>query len=653
MSFASALALLVGLLVAVPIIAHLLRRGKTEEREFPPAHLVPAVVVTSQQRSRLEDRLLLALRALMVLCLAVLGATPFAQCSDLSVDRKEGASVAMALVIDDSQSMRAVTSNGETRFESAKRGAEQLLRSAREGDVVALVAAGSPARLVLHAATDLGAVKDALASLRVTDRSTDLAQAVALGRSALEGLPHVDQRIVLLSDLATRELPSAEPAPWTPLPELREPVDNCGVALAEQEPNGVLVTVGCTSARAARQRQLEVHVASESDREPLATQELQAIEGVQRAHVKVDALGLELAVRLSGKDAIGSDDRALVARVTREFVVGVAADPSKSSTITGGPTIVAQALAALRPNLDVRPLGDLPEAAEDLKRYAALVVDDPTGFSPEERAALTTWIERGGTALALLGPSSNQGQLASSLEPFARKGAEWEAPMKLGLDPETVAWLGEEASSLVALGGGGRVRLDAAELPGTLVRGRWQDGVPWLFQRELGQGIVLTVGLPASVELSDFSLRAGFLSLLDWVLEAAEQRAGHARSAAGSTWSFPGDTKLSITGPAGRLRPELVSADRLTKWHVTPELAGSYEIQLGAETESRLVAIDVDELVSKPLDPEAVTRATATEGGEQLMNASPHWAIFLLALFAAEMLFRAYGETFRRRFRRT
>src|SRR5690606_20528432 len=149
MSFGTTLALLVGALVGLPLIAHLLRRGKSEEVEFPPAHLVPAAVVTSDKRSRLEDRALLALRCLTILLLAILGATPFVQCSHVSVDREGGASVALAIVLDDSQSMQAVApESSRSRFERAKTGALQLLDSAREGDAIAVVAGGVHARLL-------------------------------------------------------------------------------------------------------------------------------------------------------------------------------------------------------------------------------------------------------------------------------------------------------------------------------------------------------------------------------------------------------------------------------------------------------------------------------------------------------------------------
>src|SRR3954471_16525561 len=114
MSFLTVGALVIALLVAAPIMAHLLRRRQAEERPFPPARLVPPTPPAARRRSMLEDRALFAVRALAVLLLAVLGATPFVRCSRLSLARRSGASVALAFVIDDSLSMRAKLPNGTT-----------------------------------------------------------------------------------------------------------------------------------------------------------------------------------------------------------------------------------------------------------------------------------------------------------------------------------------------------------------------------------------------------------------------------------------------------------------------------------------------------------------------------------------------------------
>src|SRR4051812_30735847 len=197
MSFLVAAALAVSLLVAAPIVAHLLRRGRTPERIFPPAALVARLEAHSKERARLEDRGLLSLRTLMVVLLSVLGATPLVRCSRLTVDRPHGASIALALVIDDSHSMRAQV-NGETRWNVALEGARQLLRSARDGDAVAIVLSGKPARVALSPTTDLQAARRALGELHQSDRGSDLENGLSLARSAIENLERSERKLIVL-----------------------------------------------------------------------------------------------------------------------------------------------------------------------------------------------------------------------------------------------------------------------------------------------------------------------------------------------------------------------------------------------------------------------------------------------------------------------
>ena len=87
MSFLTWAALAVAGLVIAPLIAHLLRRPPPEEQVFAATTLVPSNPAVAQRRTALEDRALFAIRALAVVLLAILGATPFVKCSRLSLAR--------------------------------------------------------------------------------------------------------------------------------------------------------------------------------------------------------------------------------------------------------------------------------------------------------------------------------------------------------------------------------------------------------------------------------------------------------------------------------------------------------------------------------------------------------------------------------------
>lgn len=656
MSFGTTLALLVGALVGLPVIAHLLRRGKTEEVEFPPAHLVPAAVVTSDKRSRLEDRALLALRCLTVLLLAVLGATPFVQCSHVSVDREGGASVALAIVLDDSQSMQAVVpDSSRSRFERAKTGALQLLDSAREGDAIAVVAGGVHARLLLNATTDLDSARRVISNLQVSDRATDLSAAVALARAALKELPHTDKRVALFSDQHDAPPPAGAPRLWFPMPELTRAANNCGIAEAVRSGSEVNVTVGCTNEEAAVNQRIELRL-DDADGPVVQERVLEPRSQVQNiTFTRVSPeLSSTLVVRLVNGDAITRDNEAVVSHETAGLTIGVVADRERTSAVTGGPPLIEQAFEALGVNATIRPLTRVPDTFDQLEAYAGLVIDDPHGFSPETRAALEAWLTRGGVLLGLLGPNSVATELAASSEPLARPGVQWETNSEVHLDPSSLGVLGPEARSLSELRQTGRARLDAADLPGTLVRGKWNDGVPFLFERAVGRGTVLTLGLPTTLDVSDLAIRPGFLALLELITRETRTRSGPRRAHAGAAWTFPSQVNVTVDGPpavqkaiergttetASEVNPERGISPRAEQ-QLVPALTGVYRLVVDDRAEQRVVTIEPRELFKTAEAAEENAERASTAAPSNAVDASPYWALVVLALFAAELSYRA------------
>jgi len=492
-SFLVAAALGVGLFVAIPIAAHLLRRGRTRERAFPPTALVPAARSVARERATLEDRLLLAIRGLLVLCLAVIGATPFVRCSRLSLNRSAGASVAFALVIDDSHSMRALDTDGP-RFARALRSARELLASAREGDAIAIVLAGKPARLALAATTDLSAARHTLAELAESDRSTDLEGAVGLARTSIAGVPQHDKRVVLLSDLAGGTVPEGEPPLWAPVPELTKPLENCAIYSAERHGRRIAAHVACTSPAAAAGRALSVLGDKNGKPVPLVTR-----AGIQELGLDLDPKLEHPELELTGGDALRADDRAPLAAESAALGVLVAADVSNATAQTGGPPVLEQAVSALESNARLLPIALLPDDPNEYRNNGLLLIDDPGGITPEARGALSSFVEHGGVAVAFLGPRVEQTPLGATLEPFVRGAVHWEAQGPSELNEASFAWLGPEAGDLHDLKLRGRAGLSTSDLLGARILATFADGQPFLTQRGLGRGALYTVALPTSV----------------------------------------------------------------------------------------------------------------------------------------------------------
>jgi hypothetical protein len=653
-SFVTALGLAVAFLVAMPYLAHRLRRRRADERPFAAAHMVPAAPPRARRRSRIEDRGLFALRAASVVALAVLGASPLVRCSRLSLRREGGASVAMALVVDDSMSMRAsFSSSSGTRFDRAVRGAHELLGSAREGDAIAIVLAGAPARVALAATTDLGAAKIALDALVQSDRATDLDGAVAMARALVSQLPQVDRRVVVLSDLADGK-PDAPPLGedqsvpvWVAIPELRDSdaARDCGVIAADRSASRVHVSLACGHEASANGREVTLRAGARNGKVIARGVAPPGIGGDVSIAIPADAPA-DLVARLEGSDAIAEDDDAVVVAEAAAPAVAVIADSADEEAATGGAPVVEQALSALRLDVALRPIPAVPDRVEDFAGFVGVIADDPPGFTPEQRRALGAFLEQGGEALIALGPRAAAAPLGATLEPTLAHAVTWGdvkaaggpggPDVKGARESGAVAALSDAARSLADLGARGRATLapEDAKAFDTLLA--WDDGAPLVARRAIGRGGVWIVTLPFAVGTSDLTLRPGFLALLDAWTDQARALAVPLRIDVGQPWVFASAADLVVRGPGGPL--PITHDGPLAR--VAPPLVGAYQVKLAGKTQTRVaapVAIEMD------LRPRAISPTTQHAGlGDTHASVDMSWgvALVLLALVFAELAVR-------------
>ncbi|MBS2013741.1 MAG: VWA domain-containing protein [Deltaproteobacteria bacterium] len=659
MSFLAALALGIAVLVVAPYLAHRLRRQRAEEKPFAATRLVPATPPKARRRAQLEDRFLFAIRALAVVALALLGASPLVRCSRLALSRS-GASVAVAIVLDDSMSMRVVDGTGRSRFERARGGAREILGSLRDGDAAAIVLAGHPARVGLASTTDIGAARAALDGMAESDRATDLEGAVSIARTLVADLPQVDRRVIVLSDLADGK-PEAPPLGegatlpvWVAMPELRGAAEDCGILSADRAGGRARVRFACSSANAAAGRSVEIR---DGDR-VLATAPLPQTQsgeatvalggGAPAASTAPSAAvtppapapeeSKELVAVLTGKDAIASDDRAPVVVEAGPAALAVVGDRAEESVATGGAPVVEQALAALHVEMAVRPIPQVPDRREDTAPFAAILVDDPPGFTPEQRRALTQFVEGGGVLLVALGRRAASAPLGANLEPALGHAVTWDLSPVNGVDVASGATLfGEAATSLADLAPRGRAKLADQDVSASESLIKWADGAPLVARRTRGRGDIWMTTLPFSVDASDFALRPGFLALLDAFVLEAKQRASPRRGDVGTAWTFAGARQVEAVGPKGAV--EVVRDEGTLR--LVPAVAGAYRITIDGASELRVAAPLARELDLRPRGVAPSAASSALGGGVAIVDVSWVVALVLLALVAAELVTRA------------
>ncbi len=393
--------------------------------------------------------------------------------------------------------------------------------------------AGTPPRVVLAATTDLGAARVALAAVAQSDRATDLDGAVAIARALVAQLPQVDKRVVLLSDLADGHPDGpalgggGEISVWIPLAELRGEASDCGVLSAEEGSGRVRVKITCGHGGAATGREITLRSGSKV----LARVPAPAGSGgeVRIALPSGSDPTPDLVARLEGTDAIAADDVATVVPEAAAPAIAVITETSDETTVTGGAPIVEQALAALRLDVAVRPIPAMPDRGVDFEGFVGAIVDDPSGLTPEQRRALTSFLEQGGEALLALGPRAASAPLGSSLEPALGHAVTWGATDAKGATEARGAApaFGDAARSLGDLTPRGRATLAAEDVKAFEPLLAWEDGAPFVARRAIGRGGAWVVTLPFSIGTSELTLRPGFLALLDaWTGRSA--RAGGA-----------------------------------------------------------------------------------------------------------------------------
>jgi hypothetical protein len=640
-TFLTTLALLATVLVIAPYIAHRLRRRTAQEQPFPPTRLVQPAPPTARRRSRLEDRALFATRAAAVSLLALLGATPLVRCSRLALQRSGGASVAMAIVLDDSMSMRARTGGASSRFERARKGARELLASAQEGDAVAVVLAGEPPRVALAATTDLAVARNTVETIAESDRATDLDGALVLAGDLLSSLPQTDRRIVMLSDLADGR-PDAPPLGdtsgtpvWNALPELAAPAPDCAVMRADRGGARVRVKIACGPGATAAGRTVVIEDARGN---ALGSGSTQAGSIADVAVLLPSEHVVATRARLSGSDAVASDDVTPVVTEVGRAAIAVVADTEEESVVTGGAPIAEQALWALKLDVDIHPIPAFPDRAEDLAGTLGVLLDDPPGFTPEQRRALAAYCGGGGVVLIALGPHAAAAPLGASLEPILGRPVAWsEAGRATGADPASaMGELAESAGGLLDLGASHRAVIAPDDLGALEPFLRWTDGAPMVARRRVGRGVAWIVTLPVSIDASDMALRPGFLALLGAWARDAGQGAVALRGEVGASWTFAGARNVDVQGPSGP-----VSTTRGEEGlRFVPPLIGSYHIVVDGQVETRVASPVVRELDLRPRRAASKTVGAGIGERRASVDMSGYVAFGLLALMAFEMALR-------------
>jgi hypothetical protein len=145
MTFLNAILALGTLAFTVPLIIHLLYRSKYRVVEWGAMHLLDLNLQVNSRSFEWKNLLLLLLRCLIPIFLALAMARPLIQ-SWLSSG--SGEPISLAIILDDSPSMQAKRSDGQTRWAKALSAIQSVIRSVPAGSQVAIILGGKTPLLI-------------------------------------------------------------------------------------------------------------------------------------------------------------------------------------------------------------------------------------------------------------------------------------------------------------------------------------------------------------------------------------------------------------------------------------------------------------------------------------------------------------------------
>ncbi|MCC7493419.1 MAG: VWA domain-containing protein [Fimbriimonadaceae bacterium] len=319
------------LALAVPILLLYLLRLRRREQVVASVLFWEHAIDDLQANApfqRLRRNLLLYLQLLVLLCAVLAAARPFRRTHQL------GGGTVIA-VLDVSASMAAPLA-GSSRFEVARQRVGALIDGLARGEELMLVTASDRPLVVHGLSADRRSLQRALAAVRLTDRPTDLRDALALASSVARSRGEA-ARVYLLSDAAgpPQEAVAADLAKVELVP-CGAAVDNVGITALQMRrtfddrprPQVLLALEASGPSRAPR----EVEVELRADNRLFDIRRYTLTPGQPRSLILEDLPSDRgrLEVRLTGQDALPGDDRAYVSLgAARRTEVGLVGQPDR------------------------------------------------------------------------------------------------------------------------------------------------------------------------------------------------------------------------------------------------------------------------------------------------------------------------------------
>src|SRR5579864_5154547 len=392
--------------VGLPIWIHLLKRHKTDPRLFPSLMFFEKREMSSVKHRRLEHILLFALRALMLILLALLFANPFIKRDPASVNGKK----TLVIAVDRSFSMRAAD-----HLSKAKDEALSLISGLKPGEQAQVVALGGQVQALTQLISDPAELRAAINIIEPSDSRASFGELARYVRTLSEST-HMPLEVHLASDLQKSALPPG-------FADLRL---DAGTTLILHPVGGPVPNWAVENVVAPRRiydpKRVRIQATNAGFGTPAAKRtvslalngrvsQTKTVDVPENGRAQVEFLGLDAPygfsrgeMRIDSADTLPGDDRF--------FFSVERADPRKVLFVDDGrrPRAELYFRAALDSSGDgafqMETLRPEVASTATLSNYAFIVLSDlgaiPSGFD----GALQRYVSNGGAVLVALGPAA-------------------------------------------------------------------------------------------------------------------------------------------------------------------------------------------------------------------------------------------------------
>jgi hypothetical protein len=197
-TFAAPLFLLAVLAAAIPVVLHMIHRRSAKDLPFPTLRFLKRSAEKTRRRRRIHDVLLMALRAAVLLLIALGLARPTIK----RFGSLWGSAQTAAVVILDNSASMGLVDRDRPRLETATAAAVQILDQLGEGDQAALLpTCGPPLPDIGKLDRTQDTVRQALGQCRVSYQRADLALNLQQARDLLAKSDAPNKQIYILSDM--------------------------------------------------------------------------------------------------------------------------------------------------------------------------------------------------------------------------------------------------------------------------------------------------------------------------------------------------------------------------------------------------------------------------------------------------------------------